>query len=96
MSELTDDQRRLIGKPQFHRSVMYSYNARTHAFFFYTPEDGSREMVPIGMFTPLLTEEIPYDPSEVVETIADMMSRSDQTYDFDFTDYAPPPQKRRP
>ena len=45
------------------------------------------------MFSPLLTEEIPYDPQEIVEQIADIMSRSDTTYDFDFE---APPTPRKP
>ena len=96
MSELTDDQLKLIGKPQFHRSVTYTYNHRTHSFYFYTPTHNGREMTCVGMFCPMMIEDIPYDPSEVVENIADTMSRSNQSYDFDFTDYAPPPQKRKP
>lgn len=95
MTDLTDEQLKFVGKPQFHQTVLYAYNQRTHAFFFYTPDGGGREMVPIGMFTPLLAEDIPYDPQEIVETIADVMSRSDQSYDFDFSDYVPPPHKRK-
>jgi len=52
---------------------------------FYTPTQG-REMVPIGMFSPLVHEEIPYDPQEVVEAIADTMSRSTSSYDFELDD----------
>jgi len=94
LTELTDEQLKLIGKPQFHQSVRYAYNQRTHSFFFYTCVDGSREMTPVGMFSPLLTEDIPYDPQELVETIADVMSRSDTTYDFDFEIDEPRPPKR--
>ena len=93
MTELTDEQLKLIGKPQFHQSVRYAYNQRTHSFFFYTCVDGSREMTPVGMFSPLLTEEIPYDPQELVEMIADTMSRSDTSYDFDFDIDEPRPRK---
>lgn len=96
MMNFTDEQLKLLGDPQFHQTVLYAYNQRTHAFFFYTPDGDGREMVPIGMFTPLLSEDIPYDPQEIVETIADVMSRSNHSYDFDFTDYTPPPQKRKP
>ena len=96
MSELTDEQLKFIGKPQFHRSVRYTYNQRTHSFYFYTPTNNGREMTCVGMFCPMMLEDIPYDPSEVVEGIADTMSRSNQSFDFDFQDYAPPPQKRRP
>jgi len=93
MSELTDDQLKFIGTPQFHQSIRYAYNQRTHSFFFYTQLEGSREMTPIGMFSPLLAEDIPYNPQELVETIADVMSRSDTTYDFDFQDDDPRPRK---
>lgn len=93
MTDLTDDQRRLIGTPQFHQSIRYAYNQRTHSFFFYSQVEGSREMTPVGMFSPLLAEDIPYDPQEIVETIADVMSRSDTTYDFDFQDDDPRPKK---
>jgi hypothetical protein len=36
------------------------------------------------MFSPLTAEDIPYDPQEIVEGIADMMSQSDTTFDFEF------------
>ena len=84
MTDLTDDQLKLLGTPQFHQSIRYAYNKRTHSFFFYSQVEGSREMTPVGMFSPLLSEAIPYDPQEIVEQIADIMSRSDTTYDFDF------------
>jgi len=92
-SNLTEEQLKFIGKPQFHQSIRYAYNQRTHSFFFYAQLDGSREMTPIGMFSPLLTEEIPYDPQELVEMIADTMSRSDTSYDFDFDIDEPRPRK---
>ena len=93
MSDLTDEQIKLIGKPQFHQSIRYAYNKRTHSFFFYTALPGSREMTPVGMFSPILTEDIPYDPQEIVEQIADVMSRSDTTYDFDFDFEEPRPRR---
>ena len=92
MTKLTDEQKQMIGKPQFHNSIFYAYNPRTHCFMFYTPVQG-REMVPIGMFSPLATEEIPYDPQEIVEIIADTMSRSDTLYDFDLSDDESGPDK---
>ena len=70
------------GTPQFHQSIFYAYNRRTHSFMFYAPIQG-RELVPIGMFSPLATSEIPYDPQEIVESIADLMSQSDTLYDFE-------------
>ena len=52
-------------------------------------------MTCVGMFCPMMLEDIPYDPSEVVEGIADTMSRSNQSFDFDFEEHAPQPPKRR-
>ena len=42
-----------------------------------------REILPIGIFSPLVRQKIPYDPQEVVETIADVISRSDFEFDID-------------
>ena len=72
----------LIGPPQFHNTVFYAQNARLHSFFFYTPVQG-RELTPIGVFSPMVTEDIPYDPQELVEAIADVMSRAEESYDFE-------------
>lgn len=93
MTDLTDEQLKMIGKPQFHQSIRYAYNQRTHSFFFYAALPGSREMMPVGMFSPILTEDIPYDPQEIVETIADVMSQSDTSYDFDFEIDEPRPRR---
>jgi len=82
-SKLTEEQLKWIGRPQFHKSIMYAYNRRTHSFYFYTPVEGGREIVPIGVFSPIGTEDIPYDPQAVVELIADTMSRDEGSYDFD-------------
>ena len=45
-----------------------------------------RELVPIGVFSPMMREDIPYDPQELVEGIADIMSRSNSSYDFELDD----------
>lgn len=82
-SKLTEEQLKFIGEPQFHRSIMYAYNRRTHSFYFYTPVEGGREIIPVGVFSPLATEALTYDPQALVETIADHMSRDDGSYDFD-------------
>ena len=95
MSELTDEQLKFIGKPQFHRSVRYTYNQRTPSFYFYTPTDNGREMTCVGMFCPMMIEDVPYDPSEVVEAISDIMSQSNQSFDFDFEEFTPPQKRRR-
>jgi len=75
--------KKLVGAPQFHTSVFYAYNERLHTFFFYTPIGGGRELVPVGMFSPMTKSEIPYDPQAMVEMIADQMSREDGSYDFE-------------
>ena len=80
-----------VGKPQFHNTVFYAFcldwkvATRLHSFFFYTPVQG-RELVPIGVFSPMMREDIPYDPQELVEGIADIMSRSNSSYDFELDD----------
>ena len=52
---------------------------------FFTPTNCGvgREILPIGIFSPLVRQKIPYDPQEVVETIADVISRSDFEFDID-------------
>ena len=82
---LSDEMKQIVGKPQFKQSVLYNYNPKAHSFFFYTPVGSGREIYPIGLFSPIQTEDIPYEPQELVELIADFMSRSgDDTFDFEF------------
>lgn len=52
-------------------------------FFTSTNSGVGREILPIGIFSPLVRQKIPYDPQEVVETIADVISRSDFEFDID-------------
>ena len=80
---MTLDMDEIVGESQFHKSVMYSYNERTHSFMFYTPSGDGKQIVPIGMFSPIIEEEIPYDPAALVELIADFMSREKHTFDID-------------
>lgn len=77
--------KKLIGKPQFCQSVFYTYNEVNNTFMFFTPVESGvgREILPIGIFSPLVRQKIPYDPQEVVETIADVISRSDFEFDID-------------
>ena len=80
--ELSEEMKRIIGKPQFRNTVMYAYNPSRHAFMFYVPMgDGSKEMLPIGMYTPLISDEMPYDPQHIVEDIADLLSRDIEQQD---------------
>ena len=74
--QLSEEMKRIIGKPQFRNTVMYAYNPSRHAFMFYVPMgDGGRELLPIGMFQPLISNEMPYDPQHIIEDIADLLSR---------------------
>ena len=77
--------KKLIGKSQFNQSVFYTYNEVNNTFMFFTPTNTGvgREILPIGIFSPLVRQKIPYDPQEVVETIADVISRSDFEFDID-------------
>ena len=80
---LSDDMKEIIGKPQFTKSIMYTYNQKTNTFHFYTYL-GGREIVPIGIFYPVLTHDIPYVPQHLCETIADAMSYDDgMSYDIE-------------
>ena len=82
-TKLSEEMKRLIGKPQFRNTVMYAYNRSRHSFIFYVPMgDGSKELLPVGMYTPLISDEIPYDPTEIVEDIADRLSRDIESSDF--------------
>lgn len=83
---LSDEMRKMVGPPQFHKSVMYAYNKRAHAFYFYTNTGQGRELTPIAMFSPIYAEDIPYDPQAIVELIADTISREEGSYDFDIDD----------
>ena len=81
--QLSEEMKKIIGKPQFRNTVMYAYNRSRHSFMFYVPMgDGSKEMLPVGMYTPLISDEIPYDPTEIVEDIADRLSRDIESSDF--------------
>jgi hypothetical protein len=81
--ELSDEMKEMIGPPQFKKSVMYTYNQKTNTFHFYT-YIGGREIVPIGVFSPVLTHDIPYDPQLLCETIAESMSHDDgMSYDIE-------------
>ena len=80
--ELSEEMKRIIGKPQFRNTVMYAYNPSRHAFMFYVPMgDGGRELLPIGMFQPLISNEMPYDPQHIIEDIADLLSRDIEHHD---------------
>ena len=81
--QLSEEMKKIIGKPQFRNTVMYAYNRSRHSFMFYVPMgDGSKELLPVGMYTPLISDEIPYDPTEIVEDIADRLSRDIESSDF--------------
>ena len=83
--ELSEEMKRIIGKPQYRNTVVYAYNRSRHAFMFYVPMgDGGRELLPIGMFTPLISDEMPYDPQPIIEDIADLLSRDIEMQDREF------------
>ena len=85
LSNSDTDLKKLLGKQQFTQSVFYTYNEVNNTFMFFTPTNSGvgREILPIGIFSPLVRQKIPYDPQEVVETIADVISRSDFEFDLD-------------
>jgi len=85
LSNSDTDIKKLLGKQQFTQSVFYTYNEVNNTFMFFTPTNSGvgREILPIGILSPLVRQKIPYDPQEVVETIADVISRSDFEFDID-------------
>ena len=87
--QLSEFAKKVMGKPQFRNTVMYAYNRSRHAFMFYVPMgDGGRELLPIGMFTPLISEEMPYDPQPIIEDIADLLSRDIEMQDREDQDFS--------
>lgn len=80
--QISEDIKRIMGKPQFRNTVMYAYNRARHSFIFYVPMgDGTKELLPIGQYQPLISDEMPYDASEIVDDIADLLSRDIQQND---------------
>tara|TARA_Y100000385_G_C12753183_1_gene491859 strand:- start:212 stop:478 length:267 start_codon:yes stop_codon:yes gene_type:complete len=73
---LTEQSKKLIGEPHFRNRVSYYYNHSRHAYIFCVPlGDGSREMLPIAQFQPIISDEMPYDATDLIEHIADWMSQ---------------------
>ena len=80
--EFSEAVKKFVGDPQFNQSVFYTYNSKQNVFYFYTPI-GGREIVPIGMSSTINTDHIPYDPAEIVDSIADTMSRAERFFDLE-------------
>ena len=80
--EFSEAVKKFVGDPQFNQSVFYTYNSKQNVFYFYTPI-GGREIVAIGMFSTINTDHIPYDPAEIVDSIADTMSRAERFFDLE-------------
>jgi hypothetical protein len=80
----------VLGKsPIYKRTVHYAYSPHTNSFTFFTADDrGGLGMMPIGVFSPIETRGITYDPEGVVEEIADMMAtfENEDCYDIDSDD----------
>jgi len=80
MTEPTNAQslENIIGDPIFKQNIGYAYDGNKNIFTFFTPGPG-RRMIPIGMFSSIVREGIPYDPEHICETIAEQIS----TFDFE-------------
>ena len=80
MTETTDTQtlETIIGKPIFKQDIGYAYDGTKNIFTFFTPGPG-RRIIPIGMFSPITRDNIPYDPEHICEMIAEQIS----TFDFE-------------
>ena len=67
----------------FKRPVNYAYSPQMNAFTFFTPQNGTRNIEPIGVFSPMDREGITYDVEALVEEIAEHMSYFDGKDLFD-------------
>lgn len=77
----------VIGKsPIYKRRVHYAYSPHSNSFTFFTPDERTgRAMMPIGVFSPIETTGITYDPEGLVEEIAEIMStfENEDCYDIE-------------
>ncbi len=80
----------VLGKsPIYKRTVHYAYSPQTNAFTFFTKDERSgMGLMPIGVFSPIQTKGITYDPEGMVEEIADIMStfENEDCYDIESDD----------
>ena len=74
----------LLAEPQWQRAVRYSYSPATNVYTFFLPGHGM-QMVPIAIFSPIVRQDIPFDPEEVCETIAEAIAATppDESFDID-------------
>lgn len=80
----SDIFKKAIGKKAyFKRPVNYAYSPQMNAFTFFTPQKGTRNIEPIGVFSPMDREGITYDVEALVEEIAEHMSYFDGKELFD-------------
>ena len=80
----SDIFKKAVGKKAFFkRSVNYAYSPQMNAFTFFTPQKGTRNIEPIGVFSPMDREGITYDVEGLVEEIAEHMSYFDGKELFD-------------
>jgi len=80
----SDIFKKAVGKTAFFkRPVNYAYSPQMNAFTFFTPQKGTRNIEPIGVFSPMDREGITYDVEALVEEIAEHMSYFDGKDLFD-------------
>jgi|TARA_R110000803_G_scaffold121453_2_gene189518 hypothetical protein len=72
----------LFGESLYKTSIGYAYDDSRNLFTFYV-RDGGHRMVPIGMFSTIIRQGIPYDPEHIVDSIAEQLSTYDLTEDWD-------------
>ena len=77
----------MLGKsPIYKRRVQYAYSPHTNSFTFFTPDDRmGKALLPLGVFSPISTKGITYDPEGLVEEIAEIMStfENEDCYDIE-------------
>lgn len=86
--ELSDDMKRIIGKPQFKQNITFAYVPQQNLFTFFAPTQRGRSMEPIGVFSPLNRVGIPYDPEDICEQISEAMSRYSRHEEYEIERYS--------
>lgn len=79
--------KQILGKsPIYKRRVQYAYSPHTNSFTFFTPDNRmGKALLPLGVFSPISTKGITYDPEGLVEEIAEIMStfENEDWYDIE-------------
>jgi hypothetical protein len=72
----------ILENSPFKQDVRYAYDAKSNIFYFYV-SGTQRNLIPVGMFSPISRDGIVYDPEHVVDSIAEQMSTFADTSNYE-------------